>query len=48
MIAKVSPEPTEPKTYKQAKTGGQWAFWKLAAKEEYRSLQENSTWTLVN
>jgi hypothetical protein len=27
--------------------GGQWALWKLAAKEEYRSLQENGTWKLV-
>jgi hypothetical protein len=49
LVAEANPtEPTEPKTYEQAKNGGQWALWKLAAKEEYGSLQENGTWKLVD
>ena len=49
LVAEANPtEPTEPKTYKQARNGGQWALWKLAAKEEYASLQENGTWKLVD
>lgn len=47
-VADQHAEVLEPKTYKQAKRGGQWSVWKLAAKEEYASLQENGTWTLVD
>lgn len=49
MVAEAnSTEPTEPKTWKQARHGGHWHFWKLAAKEEYGSLQANGTWVLVD
>lgn len=43
-----STEPTEPKTWQEARHGGYWNIWELAAKEEYASLQDNGTWTLVD
>jgi Reverse transcriptase (RNA-dependent DNA polymerase)/gag-polypeptide of LTR copia-type len=52
LLAFVARKPTddviEPKTLKQARKGGQWDLWALAAEEEYCSLEENGTWTLVD
>jgi hypothetical protein len=49
LVAEANPtEPTEPKTWKEARHGGYWNIWELAAKEEYGSLQDNGTWILVD
>ena len=48
LLNSVDLEPFEPKTFRQARHGGQWDLWKLAAKEEYGSLMENGTWKLVD
>jgi hypothetical protein len=41
-------EEIEPKTLRQARKGGHWDCWSLAAYEEYCSLTENGTWVLVD
>lgn len=41
-----SPEPYEPKTYKEAISDSSKNQWDTAMKEELQSLAENSTWTL--
>ena len=41
-------EVAEPQTYKQAVDGKNAKFWHQAMQEEYDSLMENNTWTLVN
>ena len=38
----------DPKTYKQAMKSKQSENWKIAAKEEYSSLQKHNTWELVD
>jgi hypothetical protein len=47
LLAAPSPEPTEPKSYKEAMKDPNWKMWKAGVGCELNSLEENKTWILT-
>jgi hypothetical protein len=47
LLAAPSPEPTEPKSYKEAMKDPNWKMWKAGVGCELDSLEENKTWILI-
>jgi hypothetical protein len=48
MLSQATPEPYEPKTYREATNDTNWPLWEKSMKDENDSLVANNTWTLVD